>query len=196
MKPQIPPFRLKPAFLPVVQFNIHMYAAVQDSHCFSTYNLQSSLKFCCLVESLVPLLALLKDHGANNGANHDSQQGAQQKQEDLPASEGCASEISRRIINIVCFGGKDVNMIIKQLNEKSFCQKFEYVSCVTFRRLEETDTRLDLRPVLVVLLRSVFYHQLVHLHRDDVMIICTEETVSVRSSKRHQDYCGHLREIY
>lgn len=95
-----------------------MYTAVQNSHCFFfTYNLQNSLKSCCLVEPLVPLLTLLKDYGTNNGANHDSQQSAQQKQEDLPASEGRASEISRRIINIVYFGGEDVNMT----SEKSFC---------------------------------------------------------------------------
>ncbi len=71
--------------------------AVQYSH-------SQFLKSRCLVEPLVPLLTLLKDYGTNNGANHDSQQSAQQQQEHLPASEGRASEIPRRIINIVCFG--------------------------------------------------------------------------------------------
>lgn len=41
----------------------------------------------------------------------------------------------------------------------------------TFGGLEEADAGLDLGPVLVLLLRGVFHHQLVELHRDDVMVI-------------------------
>lgn len=41
----------------------------------------------------------------------------------------------------------------------------------TFGGLEEADAGLDLGPVLVLLLRGVFHHQLVELHRDDVMVV-------------------------
>lgn len=41
----------------------------------------------------------------------------------------------------------------------------------TFRGLEEADAGLDLGPVQVLLLGGVFDHQLVELHRDDVMVI-------------------------
>lgn len=99
-------------------------------------------------------------------------------------------------LDIVCFVGEGMQAW-QAIEWKIFlltiwiCLQLR-ISCVTFRRLEETDARLDLRPVLVVLLRSMFYHQLVHLHRDDGMVICTEETVPVRSGKRHQDYRGDL----
>lgn len=41
----------------------------------------------------------------------------------------------------------------------------------TFGGLEEADAGLDLGPVLVLLLRAVFHHQLVQLHGDDVMVV-------------------------
>lgn len=41
----------------------------------------------------------------------------------------------------------------------------------TFGGLEEADAGLDLGPVLVLLLWGVFHHQLVELHRDDVVVI-------------------------
>lgn len=41
----------------------------------------------------------------------------------------------------------------------------------TFRGLEEADAGLDLGPVQVLLFRGVFYHQLIELHRDDVMVV-------------------------
>lgn len=41
----------------------------------------------------------------------------------------------------------------------------------TFRRLEEADAGLDLRPVQILLFRCVFNHQLVELHGDDVVVI-------------------------
>lgn len=41
----------------------------------------------------------------------------------------------------------------------------------TFGRLEEADAGLDLGPVLPLLLGGVLHHQLVELHRDDVMVV-------------------------
>lgn len=57
-----------------------------------------------LVETLVPLLAFLEDHGSHHGADNDAQQGTEQKQEHLPARQGPAPEIPRRVIHVVCKG--------------------------------------------------------------------------------------------
>lgn len=54
-----------------------------------------------LVKSLVSFLSLLEDYGSHHGADYNSQQGTEQKQEDLPASESRASEVSGGVVNVV-----------------------------------------------------------------------------------------------
>lgn len=56
---------------------------------------------------------------------------------------------------------------------------FVALSESTFRRLEEADAGLDLGPVLTLLLRGVFHHQLVELHGDDVMVIWEKKNKTV-----------------
>lgn len=58
------------------------------------------------VKPLVPLLSLLENDGSHHGAHHDSQQSAQQEQEDLPARERGAAEVSGGIVDVVCGGGR------------------------------------------------------------------------------------------
>ena len=53
------------------------------------------------VEPLVPLLSLLENHSSHHSAHHDSQQSAQQEQEDLPARQGRAAEVSGGVVNVV-----------------------------------------------------------------------------------------------
>lgn len=54
----------------------------------------------------------------------------------------------------------------------------------TFGGLEEADTGLDLGPVLVLLLRAVFHHQLVELHGDDVMVVWKTAAACQESGSR------------
>lgn len=56
------------------------------------------------VKPFVPLLSLLENHSSHHGAHHDPQQSAQQQQEDLPAGERRAAEVSSRIVNVVLGG--------------------------------------------------------------------------------------------
>lgn len=75
---------------------IHIeFARVETVHSMSSF-------FPSSVEPLVPLLSLLEDDGSDHGAHDDPQQGAQQQQEDLPAGERRAAEVSGRIIYVVC----------------------------------------------------------------------------------------------
>lgn len=53
------------------------------------------------VETLVPLLPLLKHHGPHHSAHDDAQERAQQQQEHPPPRQGPAAEVSGRVIHIV-----------------------------------------------------------------------------------------------
>lgn len=69
----------------------------------------------------------------------------------------------------------------------------------TFGGLEQTDTGLNLSPVLAVLLGSVLYHQLVHFHRDYIMVVCTvkkkthRRTYSIRSNTQNNPFLIELK---
>ena len=55
----------------------------------------------CSVETLVPLLPLLKHHGPHHSTHDDAQEGAEQQQEHPPPRQGPAAEVPRRVVHVV-----------------------------------------------------------------------------------------------
>lgn len=70
------------------------------------------------VKPLVPLLSLLENHSSHHSAHHDSQQRTQQKQEDLPAGEGRAAEVSSGIVDVVCEGRRKATVTLMFRSEQ------------------------------------------------------------------------------
>ena len=71
------------------------------------------------VKPLVPLLSLLENYSSHHSAHNDPQQSTQQQQEDLPAGEGRASEVSGGIVDVVCGGRRRKSSFIFMFSSES-----------------------------------------------------------------------------